>query len=64
MFDFILERLRKVEWHYMNISCGAYPLDTIDTITPDGQTDTTSSIYSICYGVYFYDKQFLNNNLY
>lgn len=56
MFDFILERLRKVEWHYMNISCGAYPLDTIDTITPDGQTDTTSSIYSICYGVYFYDK--------
>lgn len=51
MFDFILEHLRKVEWHYANISCAAYPLDTIDTIGLDGRTDIKSSIYSICYGV-------------
>ncbi len=51
MFDFILEKLRKIEWHYADISCAAYPLDTIDTIRPNGQLDTTSSIYSICFGV-------------
>lgn len=51
MFQFILIQQRKLIWKYADITCGAYPLDTVDTIALDGKTDTTSALYLICNGV-------------
>ncbi len=50
MFQFILIQQRKLLWKYANITCGAYPIDTVDTINADGTTDTTSALYIICNG--------------
>ncbi|CAF0937774.1 unnamed protein product, partial [Brachionus calyciflorus] len=50
MFQFILEKLRHVWFTYADISYGSYPLATIDTISKDGTTDTTSAIYLIANG--------------
>ena len=44
---------------YGEISCGSYPLDTIDTIANDGTTDTKSAIYLIANGVRYYGNEFL-----
>jgi hypothetical protein len=51
MFQFILEKLRTVWFTYADVSCGAYPLDTIDTIAENGSTDTTSALYLVVNGV-------------
>ena len=51
MFQYILERLRNVWFTYADISCGTYPMATIDTIAEDGSTDTTSAIYLVVNGV-------------
>ena len=51
MFQFILEKLRHVWFTYADISCGTYPMATIDTIAEDGSTDTTSAIYLVVNGV-------------
>ncbi len=51
MFDFILERKRQIWFTYADISCGAYPLDTIDTIAEDGTTDINSAIFLIANAV-------------
>ena len=51
MFDFILEQLRIPWFTYADISCGSFPLDTIDTVSEDGSTDTESAIYLIANGV-------------
>ncbi len=51
LFDFILEQLRDEWFTYGDISCGSYPLNTIDTIANDGTTDTKSAIYLIANGV-------------
>lgn len=53
MFQFILIQQRKLIWKYADITCGAYPLDTCDTIAIDGKTDTTSALYLICNGVHY-----------
>lgn len=50
MFQFILMQQRKLIWKYADITCGAYPLDTVDTIAEDGNTDTTSALYLVCNG--------------
>lgn len=50
MFQFILKEQRKLIWKYADITCGAYPLNTVDTIAEDGKTDTTSALYLICNG--------------
>jgi len=46
-----LEQLREVWFTYGEVSCGSYPLNTIDTIANDGTTDTKSAIYLIANGV-------------
>ncbi len=38
----ILETMRNLNWTYADISCGAYPHNTLDTITEDGKIDTKS----------------------
>ena len=53
LFDFILEQLREVWFTYGEVSCGSYPLNTIDTISNDGTTDTKSAIYLIANGVFY-----------
>ena len=45
MFQYILERKREYWFSYADVSCGAYPLDTIDSIAPDGTTDVNSAIF-------------------
>lgn len=60
MFQFILERLRHVWFTYADISCGSYPLDTIDTIAKDGTTDTTSAVYLVVNGVWISRTAFIN----
>ena len=47
IFQYILERKREVMFTYADISCGTYPLDTIDTIASDGSINTNSAIYLI-----------------
>ena len=47
IFQYILERKKKVMFTYADISCGTYPLDTIDTIASDGSINTNSAIYLI-----------------
>ena len=69
MFDFILEQLRSPWFTYADITCGSFPLDTIDTVSENGTTDTESAIYLIANGVCLYNKYifkfvtilFLNN---
>jgi len=42
-----LETLRTVYWIYADISCAAYPLKNVDTISDDGTIDTNSVLYII-----------------
>ena len=58
MFQFILDKLRIVWFTYADVSCGTYPMATIDTIAEDGSTDTTSAIYLVVNGVNF-KKEFI-----
>ena len=52
MFQYILQEQRKTIWIYADITCDAYPLDTVDTINQlDGKTDTNSALYLIANGV-------------
>ncbi len=37
-------------WQYSNITCSVYPLDSIDTILPDGSIDPLSSLGFIVNG--------------
>jgi len=50
MFQFILKQQRHFIWCYADVVCVAYPLETVDTIGHDGQTDTTSALYLIANG--------------
>ena len=61
MFDYILEQLRIPWFSYADISCGSFPLDTIDTVSEDGTTDTESAIYLIANGVLWF-KNILDAN--
>jgi hypothetical protein len=45
LFQYILERKRQYWFSYADISCGAYPLDTLDSITEDGATDVNSAVF-------------------
>ena len=51
MYEYILERERKISWIYGNVTCATYPLEHIDTIAHDGEINTNSAIYHIVYGV-------------
>jgi hypothetical protein len=37
-----LEDIRDVNWTYADVSCAAYPLEDLDSIGPNGETDFTS----------------------
>ncbi len=50
MFQFILKQQRRSIWCYADVACVAYPLQTVDTVGPDGQTDTASALYLIANG--------------
>ncbi|CAF0724642.1 unnamed protein product [Brachionus calyciflorus] len=47
IFIFILEAIREVYWVYADISCAAYPLKNVDTISQDGSIDSKSVLYLI-----------------
>ena len=51
MYDHILELEREVFWIYGNVTCAAYPLQHIDTISERGEINTKSAMYHIVYGV-------------
>ncbi len=42
-----MEKMRTVYWVYTDISCAAYPLSIIDTISENGTTNSNSVLYSI-----------------
>jgi len=41
IFREMLELLAQEFWRYSNITCSGYPLNTLDTINPDGSTSKT-----------------------
>ena len=51
MFFYITNKLKRVWYTYADISTGSYPLETVDTIAPDGSIDTTCAIYLVVNGV-------------
>ena len=48
-----MERIRFNYWNYANISCAAYPLENIDSISADGSTDMHSCLYIVLNTVIF-----------
>ena len=52
MYEHILEIERQVFWMYGNVTCAAYPLQHIDTISEEtGEINTNSAMYHIVQGV-------------
>ena len=47
MFKFILQKINKVYWIYADVTCAAYPLVGLDTISENGTTDINSVLYSV-----------------
>lgn len=47
IFFFVLETKREIYWVYANISCAAYPLKDVDTISETGKIDTKSVLHLI-----------------
>ena len=39
--------MKTVYWVYADVSCAAYPLTNIDTISETGKTNSNSILYSI-----------------
>ena len=51
MYEHILELERIVFWIFGNVTCAAYPLEHIDTISADGKSNANSALYHVTYGV-------------
>lgn len=51
MFQHILEIEREIYWIYGDVTCAAYPLEYIDTISPTGHINRKSALALIIYGV-------------
>ena len=51
IYDHILGIEREVYWIFGNVTCAAYPLEHIDTISEAGEVNTKSAMYQIIYGV-------------
>lgn len=49
-----MDRLRTIYWVYADISCAAYPLTNLDTISENGTTDSNSALYAIVNSVRLY----------
>ena len=45
MFQHILKKIRKIFWIYGDITCGAYSLTDLDTISENGSINTKSVLY-------------------
>ena len=54
MYEHILDIEREIFWNYGNMTCAAYPLEHIDTISITGEINTNSVVYHVIYGVGFY----------
>lgn len=54
IFFYILEVTRIKNWVYADVSCAAYPLDQLDTITESGTVNTKSCLYIILKKVNLY----------
>jgi hypothetical protein len=39
--------MRTIYWVYADISCAAYPLSDLDTISENGTTNANSVLYSV-----------------
>lgn len=42
-----MDRKKNECWIYADVSCAIYPLNSVDTITENGDCDDTSALYSI-----------------
>ena len=51
MYEHILEIEREVYWIYGSVTCAAYPLLDIDTISESGDINVNSAMYHVVYGV-------------
>ncbi len=51
MYDHILQIEREVFWEFGDVTCAGYPLDVIDTISPEGNINKNSVLALIVYGV-------------
>ena len=60
IYDHILGIEREVYWIFGNVTCAAYPLEHIDTISEAGEVNTKSAMYQIIYGVSSQAFQFLS----
>ena len=54
MYEHILDIEREILWVYGNMTCAAYPLEHIDTISMTGEINTNSVMYHIIFGVGYY----------
>ena len=59
MYEHILEIERQVYWIYGSVTCAAYPLEHIDTISATGEININSAMYHVVTGV----SQFTHNYL-
>ncbi|CAH1783392.1 unnamed protein product [Owenia fusiformis] len=50
MYEHILEIEREVYWIYGDVTCAAYPLEDIDTISASGEINMNSAMARIVYG--------------
>ena len=57
MYEHILEKERQVLWAYGSVTCAAYPLEHIDTISETtGEINTNSAMFHIVQGVSAYKQ--------
>jgi hypothetical protein len=51
IFNYLLEVNRKTYWVYADISCAAYLLREVDTISENGTINTYSALHLVVHGV-------------
>ncbi|PAV64257.1 hypothetical protein WR25_13295 [Diploscapter pachys] len=50
IFDEMLELMKIEFWRFSDMTCSAYPLNTLDTIQPDGSTNYDSALMTVING--------------
>jgi len=50
IFEEMLELMKVEFWRFSDMTCSAYPLDTLDTIRPDGSTNYDSALMTVING--------------
>uniref|UniRef100_A0A1I7XBR7 ANK_REP_REGION domain-containing protein n=1 Tax=Heterorhabditis bacteriophora TaxID=37862 RepID=A0A1I7XBR7_HETBA len=50
IFEEMLELMKVEFWRFSDMTCSAYPLNTLDTIQPDGSTNYDSALMTVING--------------